>query len=398
MKLIYACLSLLVFIQVSFSQLPNDSYYDIINEAENFFFEKDYIKALGNYHRAFEKYNTPRGNDYYNATIVAFLSDNENLAYQYLEETVNRGYTIEFLKNPIILGLTKDSTKWSLFESRYENLHNTYLNQLKSPIIKELNNMLDQDQISTFNIKSQQSLDSLYYSNIYKLIRLIKKEHSACVESFNMESRKLQSIFPLVILRHYFGMINRAFYYPEEHKGEFYTKALETKNIIEEELLNLIRIGKISPVLISETYCYNSPKAIFGKLGENFCRYIITPKDEYIMIEYITTQQNYSRNKVDSIDINRQRWFMPKFEESLKLTNDMNQLTDSVRKNSNKHFNYTGKLAANEFFLSKLDSLEFRRKYTQKIIDNGYKVECFYLGIDKGWRLPKKFLKKNKRY
>lgn len=395
MKLFFTTFIIFFSIQTSFCQQRSKSYFELINNAEMCFFEEKYSNALSFYNKAFEKFNSPRGNDYYNAALIAFFINKEDVAYDYLIQAVKRGYSMDFLRNPILLQQLSNKSKWNVFESHYDSLYNLYVDKLKNPVIKELNYLVQEDQRLSnkiyFNQISQLQLDSLYLKNMQRIISFSENDSLPPVESFNMKSRKTQSIIPFILLRHYFGMVNRSLYYPDEYKEEFYHWVLANNMHIEEELLKMVRKGQISPVLISESMCYNIPDNPFGELGENFCRYV-KEGDEYIMIEYFMVKQDYTNKEIEEINKNRKKWFLPEFDEAFKLTKDTKQLSDSIHRHLSKYFKYTGQLHGNEYFLNKMDSLEFI-EYSHKFINNGYELEWIYLGIEDGWKLPEEYLK-----
>ena len=394
MKSFIATLFVVLFFNFNFDQLNCNSYFALINEAENYIISCEYNKAVMFYEKIFAKYNSPHGNDYYNAALASLFTKNDSLAFIFFKESVKRGYTLDFLSNPIVQKRITNKTEWNLFKESYDSLHYYYVNKLNTPVITEFKNMIVEDQLLTnkiyFGNASQEQLDSMYYKNMNRVVELIKKDSIPKVEYFDMKSRKLQSIIPFIVLRHYFGMLNRAIYNPELFQGDFYDHVLKNNHYIEEELLKLISQGKLSPVLISESLTYNNPNDLFGRLGQSYGRYITNEKNEDILVEYVTTREDYTAEEIEIININRQKWHLPDFNSALNMTKELEQVPDSIYSHFSKYFNLTGRITANEFFITEFDSIEFIQDCEKNLIQKlGYKLDWTYLGIEKGWKLPK---------
>lgn len=394
MKIILIHLFFFFLLNISYGQTEYKSYFELINEAENYIICDKYDQALKIYESIFGKYCSPRGNDYYNAALVSLYASNDSLAFTYLSEAVKRGYDMEFIDNPIIKNLVGRITKWNQFVESYDSLYNYYLDKLSNPVITEFKNMIVEDQTLTAKIYfgniSQLQLDSLYYRNINRIVELIGNDSLPQIECFDMKSRKLQSIIPFILIRHYFGMVNRVIYNPEAYKGDFYDFVLNKNQYIEKELIKLIVQGRLSPVLISESIIYNNPNDPVGRLGQSFGRYITNEFDEDILVEYVTTREDYSSEEIEIINKNRQKWYLPDFNNALNMTRALDQIPDSIHSSCNKYFNYTGRIAANEFFITESDSLDFKQDCENNLIKKlGYKLDWIYLGLEKGWKLPK---------
>lgn len=371
-----------------------EPYFCLINNAEECIVDKKYEKALTIYEKAFNNYNSPHGNDYYNAALAALYARNENIAFEFLSETIKRGYTLEFLNNPVVNQLITDEKKWIQLQEKYDSLHNIYTQKTKTPIFKELNAMLIEEQKSTFNIYSDSSfqltLDSLYLKNMTRIIELVEKDSLPVVEYFNMNSRKLQSIIPFIIVRHYFGMYNRALYYPDKYQDRLYQQVITYNPMVEKTLFELIQQGKLSPEFLLEAITYNNPKNLFGKQDYSYCRYITNEEDEDIMVELVLCIEDFSEEKVDTFNIHRKKWFLPEYNVAINYTKDLNSLPASITNYADKYFNYNGDLQPKGYFITDYDSLQFTKYCRDTLGANpNIKLEWIYLGPNSGWKLPK---------
>ena len=388
---------ILIIIYSFINQSDNPSYFDYIYKAEKAVIKNDYENALTIYKDLFNIYETPRACDYYNASLCAAFLGKEDILFEYLTETIKRGFKIEFIENPLILNSKISNKEWTNFKNKY----NLYLNEFKSkqnnPVISELKKMYEKDQDYSYmllmNEIDQIELDSLYYSNMSRLVELIKRDSIPSIESFNLNSKRLRSIFPFVLIRHYYGMLNRALYYPDEYHGEFYNKVIDNNVKIEEQLIKLIEVGRLSPTLISESITYNNPNDPIGKLGKNYGRYIVTEDNKHIVVEIVMTKESYTDEEIKVVNKNRKKWNLPDFNHSLELTKYSNQISDSIKQFHHKNkisefFNLTGELLANEYYLDDIDSLTFHKNCEKNLKGKfGYELEWIYLGLEKGWEI-----------
>ena len=392
-----------LFIYAFINKNEKSSYFDKVYKAEKYIISENYTDALLVYNELFNNYNTPRVCDYYNASLcAAFLNENEIL-FKYLKETVKGGGTMDFIKNPLILNSKVTINDWQQFELKYDSLYNFYKSKKNDPIITEFKSMLNRDQDYSYMLLmgeiSQIVLDSLYLENMNRIVELIDKDSLPHLEYFNSDSKHLKGILPYVIIRHYFGILNRALYFPEDYKGEFYNSLIQNNQFVEEKLLTIIKQGKLSPFLISESLTYNNPNDLFGKLGENYGRYITNKNNEYILVEFVLTRRNYTKQEITQINKNRKKWNLPSFNHALEVTKYYNLLPDSIRKyyhtnNKNAYFNLTGELLANEYYLDNEDSLTFHQDCEKNLKGKfGFELEWFYLGEENGRVLPKDFFK-----
>ena len=390
----YNIICILLFFLFCSGRSDLEPYYYLINKAERYIVEKKFEEALPIYEKAFKNYDSPRGNDYYNAALTALYAGKENRAFKFLLETVKRGYTLDFINNPVVNQLITDKNKWILFNEKCDSLQIIYKKESSTPIVKELRTMQDEEQVFTFNIYSDSSLqlklDSLYLDNMVRIVELVQKDSLPLVECFNMNSRTLQSILPFIIIRHYFGMYNRALHYPDEHKDKLYEQVINYNPIVEKNLLKLIREGKLSPEFILEAITYNNPNNLFGKQDYTYCRYITNKKNEDIMVELVLCFEDFSKEKVDTFNMYREKWFLPKYNIAVKYTKDLNNLPASITNFTAEYFNYNGDIKTKGYFITDYDSLQFTKYCRDTVGANpNIKLEWIYLGPNSGWKLPK---------
>ncbi len=96
MKICFLTFTLLLFIQIAFSQDYTLDYFPHVNKAESFLVDGNYEDALSEYEVAFKLKGF--GNDYYNASICSVLSNHFELATKYLLKLADKGLTISYLK------------------------------------------------------------------------------------------------------------------------------------------------------------------------------------------------------------------------------------------------------------------------------------------------------------
>lgn len=385
--MVQACLLCLTIIFLSSEKINEkpSSYIELIYKAEEYIVSGNFNNALKQYNEIFEIYNSPRAYDYYNALLCAINIDNKESISKYLKEVVKRGFTIEYLKNPIVYDKISNSSSWIEFEKKYSSYYQVYVNQLNKSVIKDLEAIVENDEKATneyyFGEISQLHIDSLYFNNMKKIMSLINEDNLPRVESFNLESRYLRSILPFIIFRHYFGMYNRVLYYPEDYKGELYDTLLLFNKTVEEKLILLINTGKLSPLVITESIIYNNPKDPFGKLGERYGRFITTENNKDVMVEYVITRKKYSENEMKQINTNRNKWKLPEFQNAIERI----KFYDNVPINIDQYFNLNGQLFSKEYYIDKVDSLKFHQNCEKNLRGKlGLELEWIYLGEENG--------------
>ena len=196
----YFILYLLFFIPLS----GNAQYFDYINKAEQNIIEKKYNSAIVNYLNAYEKYQFLRSNDCYNLVLASTLEGKNNVAFQYIDDCVAKGYTIEYFQSDFFKNLHA-SKDWTKFEAKYDSLHNRYLNQFNSQkyiLLKELEDIDQESLKKSYAGDTLIFIDSMFYENGKRIAELIQHDSIPTVELFDFEDIKLRSYIPWVLVRH----------------------------------------------------------------------------------------------------------------------------------------------------------------------------------------------------
>lgn len=107
-----------IFAQTDYTRV----YHPIINDAELAIVDDDHATALSLYKEAFNLVDKPFAKDYYNAAICAVYTNRLNLAFDYLERIVEKGYMVDSLrKDKFFKHLADSCSLWKGFEKRMAN-------------------------------------------------------------------------------------------------------------------------------------------------------------------------------------------------------------------------------------------------------------------------------------
>jgi hypothetical protein len=166
------------------------------------------------------------------------------------------------------------------------------------------------------------------------------------VELFNFESVNIRSCIPWVLVRHYFGMVNRAKIYLDENTkySQFYN-AIKNDSSLYYALISLINKKRISPYLLKDGLEYSNSNDLFGKSGV-FCYKIyeggeiIFPDDikKVKIIAEIYFKEGYSDSAIHQININRAKIRLPKYETEIKKMVYQDSMNNVLKENSKYWF------------------------------------------------------------
>jgi hypothetical protein len=121
-------------------------YYQLINQAELANIDKNYQKSDSLFVQAFKMVNRPFMADYYSATKNAILLKNYDKAFEYLNNAIDKGLTLQQLKNePNFKILFKDK-RFELLKKNYPKKRTMYLSKLNISLRDEVREMVRKDQ------------------------------------------------------------------------------------------------------------------------------------------------------------------------------------------------------------------------------------------------------------
>jgi len=122
------------------------SYQELVNLADKYYNNKEYVSSGEYYDRAFK---TQKGtlNDYYNAACSWALAGNQTKAFEYLNQSVDLGWrNIDHMKRDSDLNSLHETKEWKEFIKKVEKLVEEYESHLNKPIKRELETILETDQ------------------------------------------------------------------------------------------------------------------------------------------------------------------------------------------------------------------------------------------------------------
>ncbi|TPE45191.1 hypothetical protein [Pontibacter mangrovi] len=145
--LLLFCLALMPF-ALRAGDGPNytEVYHPKINKAELLVVEGQYEEALEAYEQAFDAVPSPFARDYYNAAICALLQDKERKAFNYLEELVQKGVSLEYLHGQPVLDSLEGSRRWRKFAKKYPKRRTKYEHTYNQELRADLDELYARDQ------------------------------------------------------------------------------------------------------------------------------------------------------------------------------------------------------------------------------------------------------------
>ncbi|MCX2741374.1 hypothetical protein [Pontibacter anaerobius] len=121
-------------------------YHPVINQAELLIVDGKYEEALQAYHEAFEAVPSPFARDYYNAAICALLLQERKKTFNYLEELVQKGVSLEYLERQPVLDSLRATRHWRKFAKKYPKRRRKYDEKLNQELRADLDELYARDQ------------------------------------------------------------------------------------------------------------------------------------------------------------------------------------------------------------------------------------------------------------
>ena len=333
----------------NFQTVVNAQYFKYINKAEKFIIEEKYNNAAHNYNLAFKKYNCPRSSDCYNMALVSTLLGRVKTAYKYMDSCVTKGYTLDYFESDFFKSI-HHSKRWDNFLNKYDSLRDCYLqhkNNLKYSILKDLETF-DQQTVKQIykNDTMRYAVDSVFYKNGKRIAELIMHDSIPDVELFNFESLNQRSTIPWVLIRHYFGLVNRSpFYIKKKDENElFYQKVINDSSLYN-ELIQLIDIGKLTPHVLRDGLIYSNKDELFGstqiKVEASYSGHkVFVPEDfnKLSILEELYYRKDYTPEEIEFFNNNRDKICLPKYNDELLMRCYVSRKKDLLMDNSKYWF------------------------------------------------------------
>lgn len=150
MKLKITLIFLLALPLYSFAQLHSnlgyETYHRQIIKAEEWIADEKYAEAITALEAFFGDYNFVFLRDYKVATQLAFFTNQEQKAFEFLKQGLANGLTLKEIKKNKWLKLAQDKSAWKTLKSQYPTLHEQYLKRLDQNLRTEVKNMFKDDQ------------------------------------------------------------------------------------------------------------------------------------------------------------------------------------------------------------------------------------------------------------
>ncbi len=121
-------------------------YHPVINEAELLVVDREYEKALDTYRQAFAAVPSPFARDYYNAAICALELQDRKRTFNYLEELVQKGVSLEYLERQPVLDSLRNTKHWQKFAKKYPKRRDKYEQKLNKELRADLDELYARDQ------------------------------------------------------------------------------------------------------------------------------------------------------------------------------------------------------------------------------------------------------------
>jgi hypothetical protein len=265
-------------------------YYSKINQAELLINKYDNDSALVVYETAFNSYPNHFYKDLHNACLCYIKTSKLDKAELLAEELVLHGYEMnDFGKDSVFTPLIR-SQYWKAFINSYTRLRNKYTETLNPHFRNKIYEMFlkDQKAASSKRICFQ---DSTFYHQAIELEKVfLQYGFQGCMINRDTLNTKMH-----ILIRHYFGLVNRARNNPEMLKESCY--GLMDFNRI--NLKQIIDNGLYKGLILPQTYVgmisYWDNSNPYGDL---------CVKVDY-ELEKVTLYINLSQEKVVEVNKNR---------------------------------------------------------------------------------------------
>ncbi|GEM_PF-6844854 len=220
-------------------------YYSKINQAELSINKYDNDSALVVYETAFNSYPNHFYKDLHNACLCYIKTSKLDKAELLAEELVLHGYLLNDFESDSAFSPLIKSQYWNTLKTNYTNLHNKYIEGLDTAFRKKIYEMFlkDQNAASSKRICFQ---DSIFYHQAIELEKIfLQQGFQGCFVNKDTLNTKT-----LILIRHYFGLVNRTKNNPEMLKESCY--GLMDFNSI--NLKQIIDDGLYKGLILPQTY------------------------------------------------------------------------------------------------------------------------------------------------
>lgn len=238
------------------------TYHHRTFNAEKLIAVENYSAALAVYDSIFTEYPHAFYKDLHNACICACKTGQLKKASQYAEKLVLQGYEITDFNNSGFAPLRNDEKLWQKFEKKYPLLRQQYNNGLNHELRTKYYNLFVSDQKAAKSRNSPHSSDSVFYHQAIELSELFQKNGFPALDA-NKDSLRIK-VF--VMLRHYFGLVNRFQRVEEMQRDSFYTAMNFTATKLDSIVLAALHTGKILPQTYADATSYSAGNP-FGNIA-----------------------------------------------------------------------------------------------------------------------------------
>lgn len=265
-------------------------YFENINKAEQYINRLALDSALIVYESTFKDFPNHFYKDLHNACLCNIKDKKLEKAENLAEQLILHGYELnDFSKDSAFSDFVK-STYWGKFQNNYPSLHGKYLQALNPSYRKTLYRMsvLDQKAASSRQMDFQ---DSTFYHQALELDSLFK-QHGFPIYMRNKDTLNAK-IF--IMLRHYFGLVNRTKSNPEMLKQSCYRSMDFSKINLRDIVEKSFKTGLILPQTYIGMVSYWDQNNSFGD---------IVVKIDF-ELEKVTLLLNISPDRVVEVNKNR---------------------------------------------------------------------------------------------
>jgi len=343
---VFFLLFIILFTLIQCKNVNYLNYYSKINEAELYINKQKFDSAIIVYETLLKKYSNSFYKDLHNACICCLKENNLNKAERLAEQLVKHGYEIEDFEKDSTFKSLINSSQWKTFNSNYRALRENYLATLN---LDERNNfqkifVKDQKAASSGRMSFQ---DSTFYFQAIELERLfLKNGFPDCMMNKDTMNAKIQ-----IMIRHYFGLVNRIKSNPEMIKEGVYRLMDFNKS----NLMKIVEDGLYKGLILPESFVsmtsywdYSNP---FGKI------FIKVDFDK----ERVTLFLDLPSEKLNEVNVNRKLIGLPEVN-----------YTNSDILNNTWYSKYPFKEIKNA--ISACDTCNTKSKYVDVIVNEELKV------------------------
>lgn len=236
-------LLLILFSNHSIAQIVNYlEYYNKINQAELLINRYDFDSASAVYETTFNSYPNHFYKDLHNVCLCYIRTNKLDKAKLIAEELVLHGYELnDFEKDSAFTPLVK-SMSWNTLRTNYIALRTKYLEGLNPTFRKKIYEMFLKDQSVALS-KKMCFQDSMFYYQAMELEKLFL-QYGFPGSMINKDTLNTKIH---ILIRHYFGLVNRATSNPEMLKESCYRSIDFSKINLKQVINNGLSKGLIPP-------------------------------------------------------------------------------------------------------------------------------------------------------